>query len=238
MTFSEMRAEAELLYESIDSSNAPGFLDAEWGQFFTIAQRKIVIKILSEGITKNAINQLAIEKLIIKDSYADFVANTHYRNSDGTFAWQLDRTHATVDPRFFWILDEYVDTATHSNIPLDRITYDFYRSNLDNPFRKPDPVEGYWVLQFITTGPDTAVSSEPVFITDGSEITGYYIVGASHPDDYPIGPGIVYDTASGEEASVLNQSIHSRIVEEAVTLARMSVVDAQGYQLALAEFAK
>jgi len=230
MTFNEMRAEAELLYESIDSSNAPGFLDVEWGQFFTVAQRKIVMKILNEGINKNIHNQLAIEKLVQTDNYIDLTStDTHYKNTDGTAAQTIDTGTKEFNLDFCWILDEYVNTATINNIPIKRITYDFYRTNLQNPFRIPDIEEGYWVLQF---------NNIPVFITDGTTLTSYYIVGVEHPDKYPISPGIVYPETTGTEASVLNKSVHSRIVEEAVTLARMSVVDAQGYQLALAEFAK
>jgi hypothetical protein len=69
----------------------------------------------------------------------------------------------------------------------------------------------------------------PVFITDGTTPTGYYIVGVYHPDNYPIALAT---------PCILNESIHSKIVEQAVTLARMSVVDTQGYQLAMTEFNK
>jgi hypothetical protein len=89
MTFTQMRSEAELLYESINSSLAPGFTDSEWGQLLTIAQRKVVEDILKEGISKNAFNMLAIEKLVNTASYLVFVANTHFKNSNGTSAFAL-----------------------------------------------------------------------------------------------------------------------------------------------------
>ena len=231
MTFNEMRSEAELLYESINSSAAPGFTDEEWGQLLTIGQRRVVLRILEEGVNKNAFNQLAIEKIIQRDEYDDFTTDLHFKNSTGTPAQTLliVAPGKPFDTDFFWIVDEYVKTVATDNIPLKRITFDFYRSNLRNPFRVPDVDENFWVLQY---------NGLPIFITDGAVITGYYIVGVEHPDKYPIGPGIFYPDPSGTEASVLNESVHSKIVEEAVTLARMSVVDAQGYQLALAEFAK
>lgn len=224
MTCIEMRTEAELLYESINSSDAPGFSPTEWALILTVAQRKVVNRILREGINKNAYNQLAIEKLVKPDVYADLTAtNTHFRNTDGTLAQTIDVGTKVFDPDFFWILDEYVNTASKNNIRLHRITYDFYRSNLQNPFRIPDVDEGYWVLQY---------NNVPVFITDGTTLTSYNIVGVEHPDNYPIGIA----TPAGD--CILNEGVHSKIVEEAVTLARMSVVDPQGYQLALAEFAK
>lgn len=223
MTFSEMRTEAELLYESINSSDAPGFTSDEWGQLLTVGQRRVVLRILEEGITKDAFNQLAIEHLIKSDTYSAFTTNAHFKNTDGTSARSLNITlpgGKVFDSKFFWILDEYVSTASATNIPVIRITYDFYRINKDNPFRKPEASYGYWILQY---------NNIPVFITDGTAITGYYIVGVHHPDNYPI---------STTSDCVLNESVHSKIVEEAVTLARMSVTDPQGYQLSLAEFSK
>lgn len=227
MNFQEMQSEAELLYESIDSSDAPGFTGSEWGRFFTIAQRKVVLKILREGVNRDAFNMLAIEKLIKPDSYTFFVDSSHFRNTNGTIAKTLNVVGPgkPFNSKFFWVLDEYVNTTTASNVKIIRITYDFYRSNLDNPFRVPDKDEGFWMMQY---------NNLPVFITDGSVLTGYYVVAVEHPDNYPIVSGVTYD----DNASCLNVSVHPRIVEEAVTLARMSVVDAQGYQLALAEFAK
>lgn len=238
MTFNELLTETELLYESLNSSDAPGFTQEEWGQLFTIAQRKVVLKILQEGVEKNALNQLAIEKLIQEDSYLVFTTNLHFKNADGSPAKQLD---AVLNPKFFWILDEYVATAIYPMIPVRRITYDFYRRNLSNPFRKPDPVEGFWMFQQSLVVPTdvAATGTVPIFITDlvTSVITGYYVVGVFHPDNYPIVSGIVYPTG-GTQASCLNPSVHPRIVEEAVTLARMSVVDQAGYQLAVTEFNK
>lgn len=223
MTFVEMRREAELLYESINSSDAPGFTNTEWGYILTAAQRKVVRRILNDGINKNAFNQLAIEVLVKDDSYNSFIFDTHFKNTDGTFARKLNITPPVgkaFDSTFFWILDEYATTSSSDNIPLIKINYDFYRKNLENPFRTPNSVDGFWVLQY---------ENIPVFITDGSAISGYYVVGVQHPDNYPI---------DSTHDCVLNEGIHSDIVQEAITLARMSITDAQGYQLSLAEFSK
>lgn len=225
MTFAEFRAETELLYESINSSAAPGFTDSEWGQILTTAQRKVVLRILEEGVNKNAFNQLAIEKLLKADSYTSFTTDGHFKNSSGTAAQTIDIGVKALDTQFFWIVDEYAITAAKTNIPLKRISFDFYRINIENPFRKPNDEDGFWLLQY---------NNKPVFITDGTAITGYYLVGCHHPDIYPIGTGLTY----GTEGSCLNEGVHSKIVEEAVNLARMSVVDVNGYQLAVTEFAK
>jgi len=225
MTFTEMRSEAELLYESINSSAAPGFTNAEWGQILTIAQRKVVEDILKDGVTKNAFNMLAIEKLLQPDSYTSFSTDTHFKNSTGTSAVCLNIVTKVFETKFYWIIDEYVETASYGNIPIKRVSFDFYRVNIENPFRSPNPIDGYWLLQY---------NNVPVFITDGTVITKYCIVGVHHPDLYPIALGTGYPV----EASCLNEGVHSKIVEEAVTLARMSVIDAQGYQLSMTEFNK
>ena len=227
MIFTELRDETELLYESINSSAAPGFTTAEWGQILTIAQRKVVINILEEGVTKTAFNQLAMERLIQQDPYTVTATNTHFLNSDGTDSQTIDPGVKAFDTQFFWLLDEYVITAAVDNIPLKRISFDFYRTNIDNPFRSPNTTDGFWILQY---------NNLPVFITDGTAITNYYLVGCHHPDIYPI--SLANDAVYGGHGSWLNEGAHYLIVEEAVKLARMSVTDAPGYQLATMEFNK
>ena len=227
MTCVEMRNEAELLYESLNSSAAPGFTASEWASILTVAQRKVVNRILKEGVTRDSYNIFSIEKLITSDSHTAFSTSTHFQNLNGTAAQTLDVGAHPLDSKYYWLIDEYVETGVGptlvSNIKLKRISFDFYRENLKNPFRVPDANEEYWILQH---------NNIPVFITDGTAITKYCIVAVEHPDNYPIGT----TTPAGD--CILNEGIHSEIVEEAVTLARMSITDPQGYQLAMNEFNK
>jgi len=217
MTFAEMRSEVELLYESINSSAAPGFTTAEWGLILTVAQRKVVLDILEEGVNKNAFNQLAIERLLQSDNYTVTATDSHFKNSDGTAAQTINTGTKVFDSKFFWLVDEYGKTASINNIPLKRITFDFYRINIDNPFRTPTVEDGFWLLQY---------NNKPVFITDGTALTNYYLIGCHHPDLYPI--------ATGTDC-ILGKGIHYKIVEKAVALARMSVENVNGYQLTVAE---
>ncbi len=220
MTVTQMRTEAELLYESINSSAAPGFIEAEWNIILTAAQRKVVLDILKEGVTRNSLNMLSIEKLIQPDTYTAFSSDTFFKNSDDTAAQTINTGTKAFETKFFWVLDEYADTASDTNIRLERISFDFYRANINNPFRKPNSTDGYWMLQY---------NNKPVFVTDGTAITKYSIIGVYHPDNYSLAIGGL---------CVLNEGVHSRIVEKAVELAHMSVIDPQGYQLALTEFSK
>ena len=217
MTFAEMKAETELLYESMNSSTAPGFIDEEWGIILTRAQHALVDEILAVGVVRNSATMLAIEKLFRPAVYTTFGTDSYFRNSDGSLAQILSDV---LDTSFIWILDEYVNTADKNNIRLRRITFDFYRVNLENPFRHPDEDDSFWVLQ---------KDNIPVFITDGTTITSYNVLGVDNPNIYPI---------DATHDCVLNVGIHYKIVEQAVKLARMSVVDIQGYQAAIAEFGK
>jgi hypothetical protein len=217
MTFAQMRTEAELLYESINSSAAPGFTTAEWGTILTAAQRRIVRNILKEGVTRDSFNILSIERLIKYEDYLQFDSDEYYKNSDGSQSQKLDEP---FDTTIFWVLDEYVNTVSKGNIPLIRRSFDYYRTNIGNPFRTPNSDDGFWIIQRGNT---------PIFITDGTEINKYLIMAVEHPDNYPI---------DSTHDCILNIGVHSDIVEEAVKLARMSVDDPQGYQLALAQFSK
>jgi hypothetical protein len=225
MTFAEMRTETEVLYEFVNSANAPGFTDAEWGTIFTAAQRNVVYEILKEGIAANAKNQIAISYLITSESIttAEITTDGQYYNSDGTAAFTFTGAAlAGMDNMFFWILDEYVSTATSNRIRLNRISFDHYQKNLDNPYAQPNDTEGYWILSIRNA--NLANSHRPVIITDGTTPTGYEMMGVKHPDQYPI---------DDSNNCLLNESIHSDIVKEAVALAKFSVDDPQGFQLAL-----
>jgi len=223
MTFAEMRTEAETLFESIISDAAPGFTNAEWGTMFTAAQRIVVRNILKDGIAKDILNSLMLTALIVYDAISDFTTDDFYLNSDGTPAQTIDTSTDNFESDVYWVLDEYAVTATCSRIPLLRKTYDFYQKNIDNPFTQPDTVDGFWILSLQDT--DDVSQSRPVFITDGSEITNYKYIGIEHPDTYAI--------ASGSDC-VLHESLHGDIVSMAVNLAHKSIIDPEGFQMAIA----
>jgi len=230
MTFAEMRTEVEVLYEFVNSANAPGFTDAEWGTIFTAAQRNVVYRILNEGIAANAKNQIAISYLIETQTITDIETTTFYLNSGGTAAYTIDvdlDADSFVDEEFFWILDEYASSATLSRIRLNRITFNHYQKNLDNPYAQPSTIEGFWILSVQDATNDN--TNRPIIITDGTAITSYNLVGVKHPDTYPI---------DDSNNCLLNESIHSDIVKEAVALAKFSVDDPQGFQMALLNSAR
>lgn len=50
MTPLEMKYEAELLYESIASADAPGYDNKEWSHILTMAQEEVVKRIIDNGL--------------------------------------------------------------------------------------------------------------------------------------------------------------------------------------------
>ena len=224
MTFAEMRLETQILFESINSDAAPGFSDTEWGYIFTVAQRQVVLNLLREGIALDTRNSLILTPLIVSGELAVGATDDFYLNSDDTAAQTIDTAVVHFPDEVFWILDEYVETATISRIPLLSKTYEFYQKNLDNPYDGPSTIEGFWVMR---RNDDSAATefNRPVFISDGTAITSYHYLGVEHPDQYSI--------ALGSDC-VLHESIHGDIVKLAVKLAHLSVIDPNGFQLAVA----
>lgn len=224
MIFAEMRDEAQILYESINSADAPGFTNAEWGDIFTLAQRRVVRRILERGLEENIISMTALAPLINEEETSTITTDDYFLNSDGTAAFTLDTTTSYIPAKYFWMLDEYVVTATEDRIPLLRKSFHFYQKNLDNPYASPSVEEGYWVISVLDEDNDN--THRPVFITDGSEPTEYHYVAVEHPDEHAIADG---------SNCVLNESIHGDIVREAVVIAHMSVIDPNGFQLVVTE---
>ena len=226
MTFAEMKLETKILYESINSSDAPGFQSSEWQIIFNLAQRKVVWDILNKGLTKDAFTMRMLEPITVYANDDTEVANVdYYLNSDNSAAIGF-----TLDESIFWVLDEYLKTDDYNKIPLKRITYDFYQDNLKNPFKKPGIGDDkkFWIIS-ATKGTDY----NTVIISDGTTLTNpvYKTMGVYHPDENEI--DIVDGYTNG--CSKLAKAAHPLIVERAVKLAHLAVTDTEGFQLQFAE---
>lgn len=112
MTFAEMKSRAEILYESIDSSDAPGFTQTEWGEIFTQAQYEVVNGILEQGAGRNAPNRRALDAIIKMVQFSDTVENsktgviTAYSDYSGTVAGSTKVTctgHGLLDGEYITI---------------------------------------------------------------------------------------------------------------------------------------
>jgi len=215
MTFAQMQARAEILFEAIDSGNLPGFIEAEWLDLFNQAQEKLVLGILQDGISRNAFNKRVIDILVEDDNIAGGYSQA---GTSPTFTITL-----TADT--WWILNVTADvtlsTVTTTDILVDEISYDEYHANKNNPFKKPDKTERFWYYM---------VGSEMVVTTDTvTTLDELYITYARLP--LTISTADAYSTHACE----LHTSVHSRIVEIAVQLAHKAVEDEKGFQLQVLE---
>jgi hypothetical protein len=222
MLFSEMTQEVKVLYESINSSTAPGFTNSGWQILLNVAQRKLIWDILNKGLTKDAFTMRMLEPITVFDEDTTLITTVEYfLNSNNTSAFG-----ATLDTSIFWILDEYLIATGQTRIPLKRITYDFYQDNLRNPYKKPgtDVDSKFWVISSASHG-----SYNTIIITDGTTLTDpiYKVIGVYHPDENEISIADVYTNG----CSKLLKAAHPLIVERAVGLAHLAVTDPEGYQL-------
>ena len=224
MTFAEMRSRAEILYESIDSANAPGFTDGEWGEILSQAQYKVVNDILKDGVAKNAFNRRAIDAIILTQEFTDTDAGVsiaaHATITNG-YTVNIENTALagiSTEDQIWWVLptvmaDALVGTTTYTDIDVDEISYGEYHASRNNPFKKPDYEEKFWYF------PE---NSELVVITDGSTLKKVRIQYIESLEGHPI--ALASDC-------ILDESIHPRIVEKAVGIAHSAVQDQVGFQL-------
>lgn len=215
MTYAQMQARAEILFEAIDSGNLPGFIQAEWVDLFNQAQEKLVIDILQDGISKNAFNRRAIDILVESDNVAG-----NYTQAGSSPKFTITLTEDT-----WWILDVSADVTLSStsttDILVDEISYDERKKNKNNPFKKPDKTERFW---YDLEESDMIVYTDTVTTLDELDVR------------YARLP-LTIDTADGyvTHACELHPSVHSRIVELAVQLAYKSLTDEKGFQLQVIE---
>ena len=80
MTATEMMYEAEILYESIASADAPGYNPREWSHLLTAGQEKVIKEIIDKGLDREEKYKKAISPLFknISVAAAGFVITSHY----------------------------------------------------------------------------------------------------------------------------------------------------------------
>ena len=238
MTPLEMKYEAEVLYESIASGDAPGYTNKEWSHILTMGQEAVVYDIIENGIDKDERAKKALSPILIpvEKSGADIIDNT------STIPKSVS---VTLDDDISQVTLERVYLTSGKLVKIKPISHDYYLANLKNPFKKPKSNRVYWRF-------DELVSSEKshVIITDLdniSDIDKYKFVSVTKPTPIIIqdatytvnhesidGENFVdYQTSSLECG--LGTFIHRKIVERAVRIAFAADKDQLGYQIRQAE---
>jgi len=214
MTANEMKYAVQVLYDSIDSDNAPSFLDPEWAVILTQAQYDVVMDIVSSGSSRTDFNRSALRDIVKKVNAVSFTPTTddsvYYPN--GYYATDLDIKTSNV-----WLpLITTVDTSTKSNIKVDIIEQDFYLKNKNNPFRKPDSDNLFWAVY---------EDGDMIIIGDGGIPTKLKMSYLEDIEAHPIAPDAVSPVNC-----VLDESIHRLIVKKAASLANLYVSDFNAFQ--------
>lgn len=225
LSAAEMKYEAQIIYESIASAHAPGFTDKEWSVLLTQAQEKVVKNIIKDGIDRNEENRRAIETLIKPATFG--VAA--YSGSVFPNAYTLVK--ASNSDNIFHLIDEFALVGT-AYIKIKPITYEYYFSNHNNPFRKPSIDEDGYFWKLVQTAGTTSTSE--IIITDGSIMTQYKCIFVQRPTPIIITAltdGTTIDKLSTQTDCALHHSVHREIVKQAATLAFAYLQEQAGYQM-------
>lgn len=216
MTASEMMYEAEIMYESIASSDARGYNSAEWSVLLTQAQENLIMSLVAAGFDDSEVLRRVVANLIRYVSIMQFIPQTNILN-----AYLVDPTSFPSD--YYHRVSGRCSTNSKDNIRLIPIEYDAIDINRDNPFRRPDE-NMFWLL---------AAEESQVIITDGSTPTAYNL------EYLKKAPPIIVElltesSIEGETAAkdcILSPSVHRAIVSEAAKLAYSYSKDTEGFQL-------
>jgi len=129
----EMQREAKLIYESIVSSDSPGYTPREWSELLTQAQEFEIKDIIEDGFDKNEVNRRAIETLIrdIEIGSGSWASSLMYPNSKVV---NLPLTYYHI---VNLLVTLKLDSVEYAGVKVVPISAQAYASNKNNVFRKP-----------------------------------------------------------------------------------------------------
>lgn len=240
MTAEEMKYEAEILYESIASADAPGYTNREWSYILTAGQEKVIKEIINKGLDREEKYKKAISPLLLPVLVINGVSSNITSNITET----PKSLKVVIDEDTLAVTRERVTVGT-SIIEVKPITQDYYNANINNPFKKPDSNYKYWRLDQLNN-PDKV----HIIITDLDDVDDldkYQYIAIVKPTpiivmdgDYTVNDGSIEGLnfssyTATELPSTLGNFIHRWIVQEAVNIAYASDKDQLGYQISNAE---
>jgi hypothetical protein len=231
LTAPEMKYEAQIIYEGIASATAPGYTDKEWSVLLTQAQEKIIRKLLDSGLERNEFTRKAIGSLIRHRDLTTFdVGPSSYPYSYSVILPD------NPELKILGIMTEYIDgtlnSVSKSNVKVKPISYEYYWSNHNNPFRKPSSTEDGYFWRLDLNNEDLNQSSS-LIITDGTIPYTYKMDYVERPTPIIITTltGTTIEGESDQMDCQLHHSIHRMIVKEAATLAFAALQEQVGYQM-------
>lgn len=213
LTAKQMQQEAKVAYEAIASADAPGYTDRQWSILLTQAQENVVLEVLRLGFDYDELRRRVIQSLIEEKTYESSDISEFTNFADNAYK-------VSIPSDYFHLVK---DTA-NLTVRVRPVSYDFYHTNIKNPFENPNDDE-YWRL-FTKEG--------LIIVTDGKELTSYYLVYIKRPD--PIIISQLNETTAIESETApkdcqLDSTVHRQVVTEAVKLAHAYTSNQMGYQI-------
>lgn len=244
MLANEMGAAFDILYEKINSNDAPGLLPSEKSFFLSKAQRQLILQIVRK-IT-NSVKEGLEESELRKQGLGNLIQDSSDPSSSGTILLPASPANLTngrfwqlPDDFWFTILEEaYTDKpdcktgAANLRAFVKVVTHNEVQNNIENPFRKPSFVgdRAYvWRLEYEREISGYDMSSSTVqditpprheIITDSNfTVVDYKIRYIRIPRN------IVINTANpiNQKNSELPAMLHDAIVELAVKYAAIAL---------------
>ena len=217
MDANTMKSEFDLKLDIITSNSTPGLEDSEVSSLLTDGQANIVRDILNPDedklidFTELARKQLSTLYINGELSKASSQAGIF---TNGIF-WDIPTNHY-VTLNLQGTVSSAVDCLDGIVVNVKPITYDEYNTNINNPFRNP----GRGVIWSLQAGlASTAQRLQTINSSEFTDITKLRIAYIKKP------LSIVVDvsTPANQVNSDLPDILHSRIVDEAVELAKLQL---------------
>jgi hypothetical protein len=226
MTAQEMQQEFLILYDKITNFDAPGYTDLEISILLTKGQERVVYSFYSidnkykEGFEESEARRKDLKELVKGTTIT--TASTSQTNTlpNGTF-FDLPTDCLYVISEEI-TTDSSEDCSDGKRIRVKPVTHDEYSINLKNPFKKPDIKTFVWRLDY--------QGKKHEIITDGTfTVAQYHLRYIKRPNPIIIGANTV-DGATGPLNCELDESVHKKIVDEAVKIAT-GITDPEFYQI-------
>jgi len=200
MTALQLKEEFLLLYDAISNFAAPGYENSEISKFLTIAQLDIINSLLPTG------DKVELEKKVFSALITPFTTSI-FNSNNNNFP---NGVYIDLPDDMIVVWTEYVNFNNGAIVEVKPIPYDYYVSNISNPFVNPCSTL-VWRVD---------VNGKHELITDGSTITKYVMRYIRRPVDIDI------DTNQSSELLMF----HEEIVKGAVKLAIDTVTRYQAMQ--------
>jgi len=228
MTAQEMGTRFLILYDKITNFSAPGYESDEISYFLTKAQERVFNREYNflgdkyrEGFEETEFTKKDIKELV-KGNSVSLVPSTSQLGTlpNGKF-------YDLPEDCLYVVSEEAIINSSNSckngtRVNVKPITHDFYSINTRNPFKKPTIQNFIWRLDY--------QGQKHELITDGTYTVAEYFIRYIERLQPIITDTVTIDGILGPLNCKLDESIHERIIDEAVKIAT-GITNPELYQI-------